>query len=651
MSALDGKSVRIATAAAFLTMLVRMILAGTPAGAVEAMQVRVRETSLDPGGAVRLVVSVSGAPRALTASDFVVTERGKVVPGVGVTPLDATRRPVAVALAFDISGSTAGAPLADAKAAAKAFVAGIPGGVRMSLVTFGPSAGVRVPFTTDRARVARAVETLTAAGGTALYDAVALSARVLTGSDAQRNIVVFTDGKDTASRATLAVAVSAARRAAAPVTTIGLQTSDLDPTSLRALASQTGGRSVSVGGSADLPSAFRGAARDIASQYVVAYSMPAVRGPADLEIAVTAVVDGARATDRVVALNPRAPSAAPASTSPHAPGRSLFPALATPEGLRVGIGAAFAAFLLLFGAVILRPRKSQAAAFLARGLRVYTRSATRKRSAGSETSAFARAAAGVLDRVPKPPRFEERLQARIDRAGWPFRASEFVAIQVGAALAGVVVGFGLFGHWWLALALGVTGPLVPKVLLTRRTVARQAAVLGQLPDTLQLLAGSLQAGYGFMQAIDTLVKESPAPTSTEFARVLAETRLGMPVEDALNSMADRLASEDFRWVVLAINIQRQVGGNLAVLLRTVAETLRERERVRRQIKVLAAEGKLSAYILGTMPFGIAAYIAMVNPEFLRTMTSEPMGRAMIGGALVMLGLGILWMRKIIRIEV
>ncbi|HVL32926.1 MAG TPA: type II secretion system F family protein, partial [Actinomycetota bacterium] len=222
---------------------------------------------------------------------------------------------------------------------------------------------------------------------------------------------------------------------------------------------------------------------------------------------------------------------------------------------------------------------------------------------------------------------------------------------VGAALAGTVIGFVLLGRWWMAIVLAAFGYLIPAVLVTRRIAARQAAFLEQLPDTLQLLAGSLQAGYGFLQAIDTLVKESPAPTSAEFGRVLTETRLGMTVDDALNSMADRLQSEDFRWVVLAVNIQRQVGGNLAVLLHTVADTLRERERVRRQIKVLSAEGKLSAWILGALPFGIAGYIMMVNPEFLEVMTSESIGKMMIGGSLGLLGLGILWMRKIIRIEV
>jgi tight adherence protein B len=197
----------------------------------------------------------------------------------------------------------------------------------------------------------------------------------------------------------------------------------------------------------------------------------------------------------------------------------------------------------------------------------------------------------------------------------------------------------------------VVGAILPRLVLANRVAKREALFLAQLPDVLQLLSGSLQAGYGFMQAIDAVAKEASPPASTEFSRVLAESRLGMPVEDALNSMADRVGGEDFRWVVLAINIQRQVGGNLAALLSTVAATLREREMVRRQIKVLSAEGRLSAIILVALPFFLAGYISIVNPGYLKVMFEETIGKIMIAGGIVLMGIGILWMRKIIKIDV
>jgi tight adherence protein B len=195
------------------------------------------------------------------------------------------------------------------------------------------------------------------------------------------------------------------------------------------------------------------------------------------------------------------------------------------------------------------------------------------------------------------------------------------------------------------------GAVLPRLVLANRVAKRESLFLSQLPDVLQLLSGSLQAGYGFMQAIDTVAKEATPPASTEFSRVLAEARLGMPVEDALNSMAERVGGEDFRWVVLAINIQRQVGGNLAALLSTVAATLREREMVRRQIKVLSAEGRLSAIILVALPFLLAGYISVVNPGYLQTMFDETVGKIMVAGGVVLMGIGIVWMRKIIKIDV
>jgi tight adherence protein B len=209
----------------------------------------------------------------------------------------------------------------------------------------------------------------------------------------------------------------------------------------------------------------------------------------------------------------------------------------------------------------------------------------------------------------------------------------------------------LFGKLWLGAVLAVVGVAVPQLLLSNRMTKRTSAFLEQLPDTLQLLAGSLQAGYGFMQALDTVAKEAAVPTSIEFARVLSESRLGMPIEDALDAMADRVGGEDFRWVVMAINIQRQVGGNLATLLSTVANTLREREMVRRQIKVLSAEGRLSAIILIALPFLLVGYLSFANPSYLHQLTSATVGKIAIVGALILIGVGSLWMRKIIRIDV
>jgi tight adherence protein B len=146
-------------------------------------------------------------------------------------------------------------------------------------------------------------------------------------------------------------------------------------------------------------------------------------------------------------------------------------------------------------------------------------------------------------------------------------------------------------------------------------------------------------------------KEITQPAKAEFQRVVAEVRLGRPVEDALEALADRVGSSDFKWAVLAVNIQREVGGNLAEILDNVADTLRERATMRRQVQVLTTEGRLSAWVLTLLPFAIAAYMTLVNPEYIGLLVTNHIGWFMLGGAAGLMTLGILWMRKIVNIDV
>jgi tight adherence protein B len=153
-----------------------------------------------------------------------------------------------------------------------------------------------------------------------------------------------------------------------------------------------------------------------------------------------------------------------------------------------------------------------------------------------------------------------------------------------------------------------------------------------------------------MQAVSTVGAESASPTREEFGRVVVENQLGRSVEDSLRAMAERMDNDDLRWVVEAIDIQYEVGGNLAEVLDTVAETIRDRAQVHRQVKALSAEGRLSAVILISLPFGLAGLIAVVSPEYLADLTGTTLGRIMIGVALVLIGIGAVWIRRIVRVE-
>src|SRR5918999_172395 len=247
--------------------------------------------------------------------------------------------------------------------------------------------------------------------------------------------------------------------------------------------------------------------------------------------------------------------------------------------------------------------------------------------------------------------FGERLDAQLEAAGVSLRSGEFVVGTIGAGLLGAVLGAAVLQNALLAGAIGLLGLVLPTIVLRMSLNRRADRMREQLPDVLTIMASSLRAGHSFLQALDTVAREIPAPANVEFQRLVAEIRLGRPPEDAMGSLADRVGSPDFRWAVLAVNIQREVGGNLAEILDNVSDTLREREIMRRQIKVLTAEGRLSAWVLAILPFAIALYMFAVNPEYISLLFTKQVGLIMLGTGGVLMVLGILWMRKIVDIDV
>jgi tight adherence protein B len=247
--------------------------------------------------------------------------------------------------------------------------------------------------------------------------------------------------------------------------------------------------------------------------------------------------------------------------------------------------------------------------------------------------------------------FSDRLDAELESAGVKVRSGEFVVLSVIAFVVGAVVGAALLRAGLLALVVGAACGLGPTIALRTSLRKRTEKLREQLPDVLTIMASSLRAGHSFMQALDTVAREIPQPAATEFQRVVSEIRLGRPTDDALEALSMRVGSPDFRWAVLAVNIQREVGGNLAEILDNVADTLRERAMMRRQIKVLTAEGRLSAWVLAALPIGIGIYMFAVNPDYIGLLFTTRIGLFMSGTAVILLVLGILWMRKIVDIDV
>lgn len=247
--------------------------------------------------------------------------------------------------------------------------------------------------------------------------------------------------------------------------------------------------------------------------------------------------------------------------------------------------------------------------------------------------------------------FLESIEVSLERANLPLRGAEAVFFVASASvLAGLVAAVLTSSLLMGLVVLGFT-LMIPKALLDMRVRRRQKKFVALLPDMLALLAGTLKAGYSIAQAFEAVSREVEEPMGKELRRVVTEHRLGRTLEDALDATADRMGSDDFAWTVMAIKIQREVGGNLAELLLTVADTMTQRERLRRDVNSLTAEGRVSAFILGLLPPGLGVVMFVMNRDYISSLFTPGLGYFMIGAAVVAMVVGFMWMKKIITIEV
>jgi tight adherence protein B len=224
---------------------------------------------------------------------------------------------------------------------------------------------------------------------------------------------------------------------------------------------------------------------------------------------------------------------------------------------------------------------------------------------------------------------------------------EFVWISLGSAVVAALLAF-LFGAGPIILVvLTVVAGMIPFSWIWLKMRKRLKAFEDELPDLLITIAASLKAGHSFKQGLQAVVDEGHPPANQEFHRVLTETSLGRPMDDALLEMAERMASKNFEFAITAVTIQRQVGGSLATLFDMVADTVRQRQQFSRKIKALTAMGRMSAYTLIGIPFFLAGIISLVNRSYMRPLYFTHTGRMLIFIGLVMIGIGSLILKKIV----
>ncbi|MHA7217403.1 type II secretion system F family protein [Arthrobacter sp. MDT1-48-3] len=267
----------------------------------------------------------------------------------------------------------------------------------------------------------------------------------------------------------------------------------------------------------------------------------------------------------------------------------------------------------------------------------------------SQLSRFAGAAGRAVDSYLRrnPKRFLDR--STLETAGVRLSQADVYLLVILAAATGLVLGWVLIGPAAGVLLL-LLSPGMAHVTVSFLSGRRRHRFDAQLGDTLQLLTGGLRAGHSILRAIDAAATEADSPTSEEMRRIIAETSLGKDLLASLIDTSHRMRSEDFEWIAQAIQINREVGGDLAEVLDEVGHTIRERTEIKGQIKALAAEGKFSAYILAALPFGIALVLTVVSPGYIDVLFIKPLGWVMLGVAAVMMTIGGLWLRKIIDLK-
>ncbi len=591
-------------------------------------------------------VDTSGYPTiratlvAPVASDAAPTlsENGQPVVGLDVQNLASAK---SVVVAVDRSQSMSGSKLADAIAGARAFVADKAGSDRVSVVVFGSSAVELTKFSSSTIDADDALRTMTVdpKSGTALYDALALSTQALQRQQGRaRVLVLLTDGQDVSSKTSLKDALAQAKKAGVLVYPIGIGDSTATQGPLEQMARSTGGAFHGTADSSALKGVYSSISSELRRTWRIDY-VTAARPGDKVHLRVSLDPEGAASTDLTVPGNLTAPSQG--SKGLPSPFYSPF------GGLMLALLVAFLV-LSAVGFLLMGAKGSWVKSRLAPHIEG-PKGRKGRREKGERLAAFA----GLFRATEQAFGHRgvwKKLHTRLERADVPLRTVEFVYLMGGVGFLVMFLAL-LSGRSALGLLIAfVLGAMLPYVWVTLKAKRRILAFEDQLPDLLVTLAASLKAGHSFKQGIQTIVDEGQEPASKELGRVITDTRLGRPMDDALAETAERIGSKNFSFVITAVTIQRQVGGSLAGLFDMVADTVRQRQQFARKIRSLTAMGRASAYVLVGLPFFIAIAITVMNPSYMDPLYHTTTGHKLIFIGLVMMAFGSLLLRRIVQFK-
>ena len=581
-----------------------------------------------------ILASTTTAP--LSASAIQVGEEGTSVRGLSITPATKTLdRTFGVVLAVDASNSMRGAAIENAMVAARAFVKSSASAQALGLVTFNGSVRVVVRPTTDRSALAAALRTQPPLGEkTHLWDGVASAidllrrAKVTAGS-----VVVLTDGRDIGSRTSAEQVVSKARAAGVRVFTVGLKSPQFQPGVLRTIAHETNGGYSEAASPAGLRSIYSALSEQLAREYIVRYrSEVGVGRPVTVTVAVGGIPG---ATWRYV--TPMPDSVAPFH-------RSFLNRFVSSPGSMALLALLAAALAWFAVTTVLKPRRSTVKARVGE-FTGGTTSGTDPASIKVRERLMSHVlltAERAFERAPWWERFKEELEI----GEFPMRPVPLAVLTVVSSIA--LAFFGLISP--VLLLLEFVPPLAVRAAYKRKLAKRRAAFEEQLPDNLTVLAASLRAGHSFVSGLSSVLDEADEPSQSELRRAVADEQLGVPVEDALLRVAERMDSKDLEQIALVASLQREAGGNTAEVLDVVVDSIRERFKLRRLVKALTAQGRLARWILIALPLVVAGWIGLVNPHYLSPLFHTHGGQALLVVAVVMVTAGSFVIKRITSIE-
>jgi len=614
---------------------------------------------------VTMTVDIRNMPD-LQLSDISITEDGNPVTGLEVETLETSLQRIGIVLAIDTSGSMDGEPIEAAKAAALSFVAQKRPQDFIALVTFSDEVEVLSGFTSDRTTLSARINEIESGGETAFFDTFVKAAELFEPYDNDnRNLIILTDGAD--SIYDTEEEIAAAKQAAFDaIDDVGLRVfgvalagTDFDPVDLEEfVGASTGGLLLSTPDPTQLDSLYGDIRRELNNQLVIRFTATQDL-TTDVEFAVSAQgVSTASVTPvpgYVIPTRGTTTTTVPLSFGIEGASRTIESNTGVARStLRLAATLAVAAALALFIVILVRLDPDSDDDLVGSRLQAYGRRGARAQEE----------ATGFLARIPLLSRFSERaeqavrsrglfaaLNSALEQGNIPLRPGEAIAAGVGLSIVAAV----LVGLFTTNALLGVVAFLVALLLLAAIVnfagAREKARFEDQLPDTLTLISTSLRAGYSLLQAVEAVASEAPEPTAREFGRAIAESRLGRPVVQSLEGIAERMQSPDFEWAVMAIEIQREVGGNLAEVLQIVAETMLQRNRLRREVKALTAEGRISAMVLGLMPVGLFGFLFTTNRGYLQPLLDSTAGLVALGIGVGLMIMGALWLRNITEIEV